>query len=438
MKKQMLTGMMCILIAATTACGSGDDSSKNTASKEKRKSNDGKTIVTLRSLTVNPYFEALEKKFEQKYPDIDLQIQAYLGIDEEMTESSAEKYLKQTNSAMLSGEGADIIEMSYLPVEKYVTKNMLVNMSDRLEADKTLNKSDLNMNVLNGMKMNGGLYSVPTSFFVGTFVGDGDALTKTVKVDEKNWTWTQFEDVARKFKASSQGDRFALASYAPERFLQILIKNNLTDFIDAENHQAKFDTPLFVQSLEQIKKMYDEKILSANEGKPSSQLFYHTYLYSPLDVAEVAFRFYANPKLLPTPHTKEDVPGTTFLIPNQLGISANSPVKDEAWKFIAFLMSEEAQSLKEREGFSLLTSVNEQTLQDIEKRVKNGEITTKMTVRHFDELKQLIQSASSLAKADDKMLSIIEEESKSYFSGQKSAKEVAKLIQNRVTTYINE
>ncbi|WP_018758292.1 ABC transporter substrate-binding protein [Paenibacillus terrigena] len=438
MKKQMLIGMMCILIAATTACGSGDGSSKNTASKEKRKSNDGKTIVTLSSLTVNPYFEALEKKFEQKYPDIDLQIQAYLGIDEEMTESSAEKYLKQTNSAMLSGEGADIFEMSYLPVEKYVTKNMLVNMSDRLEADKTLKKSDLNMNVLNGMKTDGGLYSVPSSFFVGTFVGDGDALAKTVKVDEKNWTWTQFEDVARKFKASSQGDRFALASYAPERFLQILVKNNNADFIDAENHQAKFDSPLFVQSLEQIKKMYDEKIMSANQSKPSNQLFYHTYLYSPLDVVEGAFRFYANPKLLPTPHTKEDEAGTTFLIPNQLGISANSPVKDEAWKFIAFLMSEEAQSLNEREGFSLLTSVNEQTLQDIEKRVKKGEITTKMTDRHFDELKQLIQSASSLAKADDKMLSIIEEESKSYFSGQKSAEEVAKLIQNRVTTYINE
>ncbi|WP_314591975.1 hypothetical protein [Paenibacillus terrigena] len=94
--------------------------------------------------------------------------------------------------------------------------------------------------------------------------------------------------------------------------------------------------------------------------------------------------------------------------------------------------------MNEREGFSLLTSVNEQTLQDIEKRVKKGEITTKMTKRHFDELKQLIQSASSLAKADDKMLSMIEEESKSYFSGQKSAEEVAKLIQNRVTTYINE
>ncbi|MNW02119.1 hypothetical protein D3C71_1978580 [compost metagenome] len=61
-----------------------------------------------------------------------------------------------------------------------------------------------------------------------------------------------------------------------------------------------------------------------------------------------------------------------------------------------------------------------------------------MTDRHYDELKQLIQSASSLAKADDKMLSMIEEESKTYFSGQKSAEEVAKLIQNRVTTYLNE
>ena len=188
--------------------------------------------------------------------------------------------------------------------------------------------------------------------------------------------------------------------------------------------------------------MYDEKIITANEAKPSKQVFINTYFYSPLDFFDIGFRFYANPRLLPTPHSSSEAGGTSFLVPNQLGIQANSPVKDEAWKFIAFLMSEEAQSLNDREGFSLLKSVNDKLLDSTEELVKGDEFKAehsgKIEERHFKQLKQLLASANRLATVDNRLLSIIEEESKSFFSGQKSVEEVAKLIQNRTTTYLNE
>ena len=50
----------------------------------------------------------------------------------------------------------------------------------------------------------------------------------------------------------------------------------------------------------------------------------------------------------------------------------------------------------------------------------------------------MVAEISVQASEGTKVESIIAEESKSYFSGQKSAKDVAVLIQNRVTTYINE
>ncbi|OPA73737.1 ABC transporter substrate-binding protein [Paenibacillus selenitireducens] len=444
MKKRLFMGLMCMLLAATAACGAGG--SGNDAKKEKPKSNEGKTVVTFSVKYSDAFYEATEKKFEQKYPDIDLQIVPFIQKDEEWGEGDFEKYIKTTNSSILSGKGADIIEMSDLPVSKYVNKKLLVDMNDMLEQDPSLNKSDLNTNILDAMKLNGGLYTIPSAFYVGTFIGDGDILEKTVKVDEKNWDWKQFEDISRKFMqtANLSGDRYALANYPPEQFLQILVQNNNADFIDRENRKAKFDSPLFVQTMQQIQKMYDERIITANAAKQSNQLFGSTYLFSPLDVVQGAFNFYSNPKLLPTPHSEGETEGTTFLVPNQLGIQANSPVKEEAWKFIAFLMSEEAQSLQEREGFSLLKSVNEKLLNETQNQVKNGEYKLStgaaipITERHFAELKQLIESANRFAKTDDKVLSIIVEESKSFFSGQKSADEVAKLIQNRATTYLNE
>lgn len=50
----------------------------------------------------------------------------------------------------------------------------------------------------------------------------------------------------------------------------------------------------------------------------------------------------------------------------------------------------------------------------------------------------LLAAAGGYRSSDDKLSAIVTEEAKSYIAGQKSAEEVAKLIQNRVTTYLNE
>jgi multiple sugar transport system substrate-binding protein len=115
-----------------------------------------------------------------------------------------------------------------------------------------------------------------------------------------------------------------------------------------------------------------------------------------------------------------------------------------AWKFIAYLLSEEGQSLQERQGFSLLKSVNEKQLNDIQKQVKSG--TYKLpdgkapvvSDGEFTQFRQLISTVDNFAVVDGSVISIIGDESRAFFSGQKSAEEVAKLIQNKATTFLNE
>ena len=50
----------------------------------------------------------------------------------------------------------------------------------------------------------------------------------------------------------------------------------------------------------------------------------------------------------------------------------------------------------------------------------------------------LIESVSTSEKVDPAILSIIDEDAAAYFAGQKSADEVAKLIQNRARTKVSE
>ena len=61
-----------------------------------------------------------------------------------------------------------------------------------------------------------------------------------------------------------------------------------------------------------------------------------------------------------------------------------------------------------------------------------------LTQAEADEVRNLVESVSRVWGADQGVLDVITAESEAYFAGQKSAEEVAKLIQSKLTIYINE
>ncbi|GAV15910.1 ABC transporter substrate-binding protein [Paenibacillus sp. NAIST15-1] len=433
MKKCFCILFIGILTLSMTACGSGG--SNESASTEKPEIKEGKTIVTL-ALQLWPtqsstFYKTIEKKVEEKYPDIDLQLQ----ISDDF-----EKYQKTTNAALLSGKGPDIFEISNLPIEDYVNKKLVLNMDELIEQDKTVNKSDLQMNILDAVKLNGGSYAMPLGFTLRTFVGDGDIL-KNANVDDKNWTWKEFEEISKKLGDSGSERRYALANDPPELILQELIVDKYTEFVDPTAKKAKFDSPLFLETMQQIKKMFDDKVMTSEPADIGKQMFYSTVLQSPAELINGPHLLFSDPKLLQKPEQKG---GTRIVVASRFAINAKSPVKEEAWKVIAYLLSEEGQSLQEREGFSLLKSVNEKQLNDIQEQVKSGTYklpdgkAPKVSDEEFTQFKQFINTADNYSDADGRVISIIGDEVRSFFSGQKSAEEVAKLIQNKVTTLLNE
>ncbi|NHN29615.1 ABC transporter substrate-binding protein [Paenibacillus agricola] len=427
--KKWLFIFIGILMTMMTACNSGG--SEELASTEKPVTKEGQRVVTLSMQRPNAFYQTIAKKFEEKYPDIDLQIQ--------VTEDY-EQYQKTTNTALLSGKGPDIFEISSLPIDDYVSKKLLLNMDESMKQDKTLNKSDLQMNILDELKLNGGMYTMPFGFFLRAFVGDGDIL-KNTNVDDKNWTWKEFEEISKKLGESGKERRYALANDPPELLLQEMIVDKYAEFVDHTAKKAKFDSPLFLEMMQQIKKMYDNKVMTSEPADVGKQMFYSTVLQSPADFINGLHLFFSNPKLLQKP---EQTGGTRIVTASQFAIQAKSSVKEEAWKFIAFVLSEEGQSLQERQGFSLLKSVNEKQLNDIQEQVKNGTYklpdgkAPKVSDEEFTQFKQLISTADNYAEVDSKVISIIGDDSRSFFSEQKSAEEVAKLIQNKATTFLNE
>lgn len=446
MKKWLLMISIGALIASLTACGSGEG-----GKADKSTTKEGKTVLTLSLTESNPFYQTLEKKFEEKYPDIDLQINAYKTMGEQWGPGEFEKYRTTTNAAMLSGKGMDILQVDSLPLKEYVSKGFLLNMNDLMEQDQTLDKDDLQMNILDGLKLNDGVYTIPLGYSLRVLVGNGDMLgNANVTFDDKTWDWKEFERVSKevihKAKESGTDEIYALASYPPEYLFQEMLYENYAAFVEPSAKKASFDSPEFVDLLQQAMKMNDDKIITSDEAKPGNQLFSSTPIMSPINFIEGPYTLFDHPKLMLLPRAGETAgqKGARVFTSTEFAIHAKSPAKDEAWKFITFLLSEEAQLLQEREGFSMLKSVNEKLINDLQEKVESGDYKlpngqpAKVSDEQFNVFKQIVQSADQYVDLDSKVISIAGEESLAYFSGQKTAEEVAKLIQNRVTTYLNE
>lgn len=122
-----------------------------------------------------------------------------------------------------------------------------------------------------------------------------------------------------------------------------------------------------------------------------------------------------------------------------LGINRDSNVKEGAWTFLEYLLSEETQQWEpqamgyfpvRREGFAQYISVE---------GIDNAGSPISAAQEEKDALQELAEHAYlDPYRLYDPLYDIILEECDAYFAGDKSIEQVTGNIQNRVTLYLQE
>ncbi|WP_258207085.1 ABC transporter substrate-binding protein [Paenibacillus radicibacter] len=458
----MVTIILMISVSAcsradngNTAQTSNEDKTIKTLDDKKTKetiSNGGKKTIVFSTYFPDDFFKNAKKKYEAKYPNITIELK-YIESDDAHGPENSEKFIKSTNTAMLSGKGPDLIEMDLLPIDKYVEKHLLVNMSEIIEKDSTFKKEQYFNNIMDNVKINGGIYGMPLNFFVYGLIGDETLIEKSgVKFDDKTWNWSQYIDVIRQLmKFGEKNGKYGVFS-SPDALLNEMVKDQYPTFVDGVNGKVNFDSDTFTNLLKQVKSLSDEHIITEKQVHP---LFRTVSIVSPTDyiisLKESEFfpkGFVFKSKLYDKPNANGQQAGGYFRTYKTIGINEKSSVKEEAWDFLKFMLSEEVQAQAGSAGFPLNKTVYEKQTQQLlkEGKVKASEEMGTMSGKLFEVTAKDIQGLDqflsgaihSVAFKPSKVEAIITEETKAYFSGQKSAEVVAKLIQNRVKTVLNE
>lgn len=360
----------------------------------------------------------------------------------------------QMNADILSGNGPDIFSLSYgASIEQYINKGVFEDLNQYLAKDTLIQKEDYLENVLGAYEVNEKLYAIMPSFTIGTVMG------KTSLIGDKE-SWTIDELISF---ADQQPEGTKIFEYATkDSILSTLLMYNMEEYIDYETGKCNFDSPTFIKILEFANRFDEEFVWDENAPSTPSLISENKLTLVNTNFSDV-LSFQAYKKMFGEEVTYIGYPTTSgsgsVLESNGSALAINAKAKDKegAWAFIRTFLMEDYQSSLEW-GFPIMKTALEATFEEAMKEETYPDETGKEVVQpkttwgwndfeveiyaatqeEVDEMRDLIMKTTKVSSSDQQIQTIVEEESAAFFSGMKSAQEVATIIQSRIQIYVNE
>ncbi len=376
--------------------------------------------------------------------------------------ATAEDYMAgytQLNNDILAGNMPDILVVdSYgMSVENYVSKGILADIEALIEKDEELSQKEFLTNVFDAYKVNGKLYQVIPSFYVQTLMAK-----KSIVGDRTSWTMKDFEEVM----ATMPEDAMAFGQTTKAGFIWNMLEFCGNDFVDVASGKCNFDSQQFVDMLEYANTLPQEMsedyygdedwwMKYQSQYRENRTLLMFSYISSFTELNNSINGYFG-----------EDVSCIGFPTDNGMGsfvgandiyvLSAKSKNLDGAWEFIRYYLTDEYQKAL-RWGLPVSKDAfMERSKEALEKDYyidENGnKVETEeyfwineesieiapLTQKQLDEIVTFVQSVTKRQYYNQDVQNIISEEAEAFFTGQKSAKDVATVIQSRVQLYVNE
>lgn len=420
-----------------------------------------KQIITLATMWSNQDLQEAVVKFNKQSDTYKVRIVAYYDDSTEWTETKYQDAMTALNNAITSSNCPDIIDLSYGNVNSYVSKGLLMDLSPYLE-NSSVKREDLLESVLDAYTFGDTLVCVPTGFTISTIMGRTSQLG-----NRTSWTIKdimEFADQypnAKLFNYSSKGS-----------MLSTCLQYSSEAFIDYNNGKCNFESQDFVDILEFCNTFETETDWDREGESFPKQISEGKILLNDVSIWEMTeMQMYSlmfnEPVTFIGYPTVDGSSGNRINGQNCYAITTKCKNSDGAWAFIESMLQHEPQ--KEyggRDSFSIRKDMLDESFEMAMKENgsydENGEIMLdengepliwpKVTWGYDDwsaeiyaatpeqvqAMRDLIDSAVAATNNDETVLTIIQEEAQAYFEGQKSAQDVATIIQSRVQTYISE
>ena len=357
-----------------------------------------------------------------------------------------------------TGQGTDMIWGSHMQFMTLADRGLLADLNPLIDADAEIHREDFFENALHAMKAaDGTLPLIGNSFSIQTMVGNRGELEGIT-----SWTFADMRALIE--QTYHMNPAFLLGEWMTgEQFLTMALMFSGQDFIDWTAGRANLDNEEFIQLLEiaaHLPAEWDTGDRDWNNWvshyelmQRGDQLLSMAFLSQPNDL-QIYSSVLDDVRVLGVPTADG---GAHLLMPqSSLGISAASSNQDVAWNFIresllpdAFIewsfplrIAQFEELLEEAMTPEFWTdedgNQHEQSRGGI--GFGSGLMIELYALSEEDGqlLREVVASASLLGRHDETITEMVQEETLPFFNGDRSAADTARILQNRIQTYLSE
>ncbi len=398
--------------------------------------------ITIYSLWESESIREAARKYQLAHPDIAVEFTV-----PDQTNTDKTDMVQKLNTEILAGKGADIIVTDGLNQTSYEKKGVLEELSSVIDSSKL------------------------ADFITSNYVHDGKLYGVPVKI-----TIPIVESTADMSKAL--GSMESLAQYSKDATKPVFMEEQETPLLqkllfaygnEIFTEDGTIDSAKLTSFLEQTKTIMDKSDLekkfdTGSIYKESCQadvvysISFAPCLYAVNDIIEGQACFYNNASVkniceCETAKEKEgcfySTLNNTFMSSGTVTVNSNSANKEDAKEFIKYLFSDEIQQMDCRDGYPVTKSALENWRTDYKARLgmivgaepggkdiyymvdPPDETTRKLAIDMVEQLKAPIYQ-------DSQIISMITEESESYFKGSADLKATVDTIIQKVDRYLEE
>lgn len=401
----------------------------------------------------------------------------FIDYSQYNTDNDWEAGITKLNNDIISGNIPDMFSLEELPLENYVSKNLIADLKQFMDSDENFNEEDFVQNILHATEQNGKIYSLIVSYSINCLISANDYFDGKTSVSMK-----EFYELRKKMPDS----QLFMPYYNRNDLLTGYNGGNIVTraFLNANDGKGAFDSEDYAMWLELVKEYPEEynwedyeNLVGENGNEydlyKSGKVLFSTQYLSSFSQKYMKRSYGDNYTFIGLPVPENSGSGVAINPVMEIAVSAKSAFQPEAWDFIKYLMGEDFQ--KNVNSFSIRKDVLQQRIDKalaenpsaeygdddfmvdyassniavavtedvaIDGAVDVGDNTTKgglrITQEDVDKIYAMIELADSVIRSNEEINKIIEEEAGAYFSGKKTAAEVGSLIQSRVSLYVSE
>lgn len=384
--------------------------------------------------------------YQRSHPEIQVNLEIGLLQNSAVTK---EDVIRVLNTELLAKKGPDILILDGLPIETYVEKGVLADLSDLAES------KDLFPNIAKAYATGRGIYAIPARYEIPVLCGEKalvDSLESLPQIAEQA---RKFPPISKQAALSNnepvlQENRPLTAINSPWDAIRLFYSTYRPNLIpDGKTIDARLLSELFAETKTFVKQMdaaeedlnWDEyaKSMSVLSFDPE-EVYGGQTLLGVTNLRDFGDCFHLSrsaPQKSGEKVKSADLyflplcgPSRNVFIPHCVAaLNVSSAKADDGKEFIETILSAEVQSPSYSEGFP----VNRTAF-----KARYDESKTRWSISYLTDMEQLAASLTTPVTIDETILEAVLDEVKPYYKDEETLEEAVDHIGAKLRTYLAE